>query len=47
MTANTLQGDCEICLAVGMDDDVVKPTRVDVLIDPLLRTTTNDQSEKT
>jgi CheY-like chemotaxis protein len=31
MTANALQGDREDCMAVGMDDEVTEPNRVDPL----------------
>ena len=37
MTANAMQGDREACLAVGMDDYVTKPIRVDALVDALMR----------
>lgn len=37
MTANALQGDRERLLAVGMDDYVAKPVRVDELVDALRR----------
>ncbi len=33
----TMQGDREQCLAVGTDDYVTKPIRVDALVDALLR----------
>ncbi len=37
MTANAMQGDREECLAAGMDDYVIKPIRVDDLVQALWR----------
>jgi signal transduction histidine kinase/CheY-like chemotaxis protein/putative methionine-R-sulfoxide reductase with GAF domain/tetratricopeptide (TPR) repeat protein len=38
MTANAMQGDREACLAAGMDDYVVKPIRVEALVQALNQT---------
>ena len=40
MTANAMQGDREECLAAGMDDYVVKPIRVDALMEALNKVAT-------
>jgi CheY-like chemotaxis protein len=36
MTANAMQGDREECPAVGMDDYVTKPIRVEALVQALM-----------
>lgn len=38
LTANAMQGDREICLAAGMDDYIVKPIRVNELVEALKKT---------
>ena len=37
MNANAMQGDREMCLAVGMDDYIAKPIRVDQLVEALMQ----------
>jgi CheY-like chemotaxis protein len=44
MTANAMQGDRDTCLAAGMDDDVTKPIRVDVLVAALMRATSRREA---
>jgi CheY-like chemotaxis protein/anti-sigma regulatory factor (Ser/Thr protein kinase) len=38
LTANAMQGDREMCLAAGMDDYIVKPIRVNELVEALKKT---------
>ena len=37
MTANTMKGDRELCLAAGMDDHVGKPVDADALLEVIAR----------
>jgi signal transduction histidine kinase/DNA-binding response OmpR family regulator len=43
MTANTMEGDQEMCLAAGMDDYISKPIRVEALVEALERSSANVQ----
>jgi signal transduction histidine kinase/ActR/RegA family two-component response regulator len=44
MTANAMQGDREECLAAGMDDYVIKPIRVDALVEALNQAKTRNEN---
>lgn len=46
LTARTVEGDREACLAAGMDDYLTKPVRVDVLRDLLVRLSRDKESAR-
>jgi len=44
LTANSMKGDRDVCLAAGMDDFLPKPFRMNELVEKIKRWTTNASS---